>query len=329
MASHDPLLEKVTIIWRHLDIIHKNIINHFLFQTNKQVNDDIIKCQTKLIDDVLHSDTLANVIPENILNYFYEIKATEYILLVYTYNNIDDIYTQWKLFTKPFAFIANIFCISNDAGPIARFRLKLSTWYTKTIGMLIISGYIRRTAKNINVYIPTCIAQIVSVYYEPISLYSKVYQLFTQEIDNILDQTENNNQDIGELFNINRLESLYEMIGYDFLKNFSEKIGNMINKLNKECSDKYLSDQIGIMKYTNVIEKFVHVTWDNYTLNMQCVNSLIPSYMQNILNKNNGSYNNLVNELPKSQLKQIYNLFVNTHDYTEAKRLNNAFKNRK
>ncbi len=67
----------------------------------------------------------------------------------------------------------------------------------------------------------------------------------------------------------------------------------MINKSNRECSDKYLSDRMGIMEYTNIIEKFVHVTWEYYTLNMQCLNTLIPSYMQNILNKNNGSYNNL------------------------------------
>ncbi len=103
---------------------------------------------------------------DDVLKSFYEIKAKEYILSVYTYNNIDDIYKQWKIFTQAFAFIEKIVC----SGIVFEQKShKLFVDYTKTKSflkrcqMLIINGYFRINSKNNNVYIPTCIGQITSV----------------------------------------------------------------------------------------------------------------------------------------------------------------------
>eukprot|EP01083_Nonionella_stella_P014623 41062_1 len=272
----------------------------------------------------------------------------------YAQDNICSIYNEWKQHNRLCGHLTTILW---TAGSIARVQINLThpsmenltcldkshltavfeTERSKTMHFgikkrVITDAYIRCNSSD--VIIPRCIADVITSYCEPISLKTKITQLFQLEIDKIIRDMSTPEKDIFEHFEA--CDRLVEMIyflrcvpskDYSFYIVHQKDVKRIVRAKGDAWKKQYLTGKIGIMEYADKIETFMEKARDNYQLDCAGKYILIASYIQCILDKHNGCYNTLVTALKKSELKRIYKLFMKSNE-TEAKKLNHVYKNR-
>eukprot|EP01084_Bolivina_argentea_P178415 308402_1 len=244
-------------------------INYSKTQINNIIKTLILNCKTLNYNTMQCKLTNSARSIHIVMDEFYSIQATKFVMLVYKYD-IDNIYNHWNIFNASCSFIEqilnhdsakaldemlsdlnygtstsaafeSILSMTKDPWTFGRAeiaRIYCNKYMKKTnisdaYKTLICDGYVSKYGKHLNMNIPICIAQIVSIYYEPMSLYCKIKQWFANEMNKILNQRENIDEHIFE--SLNRMEMLFGMIkGTNFYSEYSKDIKNIFSKINKK-----------------------------------------------------------------------------------------------